>query len=326
MKINNKYYFNANKVLNTNNYEIIYKYFQEQKIISESNQNKLVDIAVKSNNPNFIINVAIIIDNLKMYNENKISKLDRLADSIIKMNISDFILRFCQYVNGNSKEKRSELVDSFVNSESMYWNAYMHPKYNKIDSEEYRYAQKNRDDMLWARYTKSSYILNFLEWVNWLDEEDVSKLADSMIETKDVDLICQFLDKAKLSYDKSKKLEQYLLVKLDKNSLAKILKMTNNKELIKKIFRDKETLEKFLLDYENYENDNRSYEHIQMQDYHFSRMGVYGGVGSTSGFIPKQQLRVMGHKKRTAEELNAKYKFIDNNIQTVLNSMRKSKK
>ena len=58
------------------------------------------------------------------------------------------------------------------------------------------------------------------------------------------------------------------------------------------------TLDKFLIDYENYENDNRSYEHIQMQDYHHSSMGVYGGVAYTSGFIPKQQLRVMGHKKR----------------------------
>lgn len=319
MKINNKHYYIMSKAIETNDLDIIYEYIKDKKRISEENQDKLVKMAISSKDPDFIIKLAYIIQNLKKTSYKSDDNIEKLADAIIEMNISDYILDFSCFIYKMSIEKQNKLVDALIKSKSKYYYAYMDPLSGNVNGRDFEKAKE--ESYKACAYPISRYICEFVHNVSWLSNDNIEKLADTIISTQNIRDICEFLKHTNISSEKMLELEKYILQNYKKVSIAKILKKLKNIKLINLIYGSESVLDNFLLDFEKFENDNLNYASQQMQDYGFNSKGVNrGGVSSTSGFIPREQLKIIGYRKKTADELLEKYKFVDDNIKKVLSS------
>lgn len=305
-KIFDKYYFSINQVLKTDDVKIIGKYIEQlyisSKKISNENLKKLVDKVIEKADPILINKTMILIKNKKTNKDIERESLDKLTNAIIKTNNIEDMLNFKYVTNKISLEVQDKLIDAIIKSQT---KAYY--EFSKGNLHAYYKCRSNE---------KTEYIYNFICIAKGLEERNINKLADYMIKTKNIKYVVSFFKNIEISEEKILELEKYILEFYSKIELARFLNEFNNEKLISLIYGDKNKLNQFLTDYQKCDDKITNFKREQYRQ-------AYGNVGSikkTSGFIPNEQIQVMAFAQKSLEELSTKYKYVDDNIQKVLNS------
>lgn len=274
----------------------LYSFIYCGKKVNKQSHKMLIDFALEKENVNTIHLV------IGLLGKNASSKtLEYLINKIIATDTTDYICALGYIMDKLSLETQDKVVDAIITSKSKAYH-----EYNKSgDSNAFI-------EML--SHLKCEYINSFTSVARGLKTSNIDKLAQCFSSYDDLKDICKLLNEANLPKDKMIEIERLILESYNKFEVALFLKDTNNTELINLIYGDKDVLEKFLQDDKECNIDIG----IPLEK-QTSINGIFT-IGKSSKCKLKDNIKFPLCSSPLKMHFSTKYKYVDDNIQMVLNS------
>ncbi len=293
-----KQYVEINELLKTGNVfkvnEYLFSLWYCGKKVSKQCHKMLIDFALEKEN----INTISLVIGLLGRNASR-KTLEELTNRIIETDITDYMCELGCITHKISLEIQDKLIDAIISSNTKAFH-----EYNKSGN------PNAFVEML--THLKYKYINKFSIAASSLKELNVNKLAECFYSYDDLKDICKLLKDANLPKEQMQEIEKIILESYNKSEVALFLKDTNNTKLISLIYGDENLFEQFLTD------DKECNRNVGYGENKTSIKGVLGAKKSTESNL-KNNIKFPICSSPLKMYFSTKYKFVDDNIQNVLN-------